>query len=127
MLEFDADRVTKNAQESSSEDLLDRITVYKDGMEPEALRIIEAELNNRGIGKKEIKSHAAQRSSRIIPLPEGMAMKCSYCNRPAVLQRWGWHRLWGCVPVFPRYLAYCESHIPKTAISISEDDPHPLE
>ncbi len=38
MLEFDAERVTRNVRDATSEDLLDRITVYRDGMEPAAYR-----------------------------------------------------------------------------------------
>jgi hypothetical protein len=127
MLEFDLDRVTRNVQEATSEDLLDRITVYRDGMEPLALEIIEAELENRGIGREEIDAHASHRSVRMIPLVDGTALPCSFCNRPAVEQRWGWHRLWGYFPVFPRYLAYCELHLSKAANTTSEDDPHPPE
>ena len=47
MLEFDPERVARNAQEATSEDLLDRITVYRDGMEAAAVEIIEAELRRR--------------------------------------------------------------------------------
>jgi len=127
MLEFDPDRVTRNAQEASSEDLLDRITVYRDGMELKAVEIIEAELQNRGIGPKDIEAHATQRCIRMIPLPDGTALPCSFCHRPAVQQRWGWHLLWGYLPVFPRYLSYCELHLPKTIAFASEDDLRPLE
>jgi hypothetical protein len=127
MLDFDAERVARNAQEATSEDLLDRITVYRDGMEPEAVEIIKAELHTRGIGREEIEAHAAHRNAQMIPLPDGTALPCSFCHRPAVEQRWGWHRMWGYFPVFPRYFSYCELHLPKTEIIPSEDDPHPLE
>jgi len=113
MLEFDPERVARNAQEASSEDLLDRITVYRDGMEAEAVEIIEAELNRRGIKRPEIEAHAVHRSARMIPLADGTAKPCSFCHRPAVEERWGWHRLWGYVPAFPRFLSYCEKHLPK--------------
>jgi hypothetical protein len=113
VLEFDPERVTRNAQEASSEDLLDRITVYRDGMEAAAVEIIERELRRRGIEREEIEAHAAHRSSRMIALPDGTAKMCSFCHRPAVEQRWGWHRLWGYVPVFPHFLSYCEKHLPK--------------
>ena len=111
MLEFDPERVTKNALEATSEDLLDRITVYRDGMEPEAVEIIEAELRRREIGREEIEAHEAHRRERMIPLPDGTALSCSFCHRPAVEQRWGMHRMWGRIPVFPRYFSYCEVHL----------------
>jgi hypothetical protein len=37
-------------------------------------------------------------------------MRCSFCNRPAVVQRRRWHRLFGLVPVFPKLFAYCDFH-----------------
>ena len=40
MMELDLERVRANAQQASTEDLLDRATVFRDGMEPEALEII---------------------------------------------------------------------------------------
>jgi len=113
MLEFDPERVARNAQEASSEDLLDRITVYRDGMEAAAVEIIEAELNRRGLRRPEIEAHAAHRSARMIPLADRTAKACSFCHRPVVEECWGWHRLWGYVPVFPRFLSYCEKHLPK--------------
>ena len=126
MLEFDPERVTRNVRDATSEDLLDRITVYRDGMEPAALEIIEAELRRRGIEREEIEAHAAHRSAQMIPLPDGTALSCSFCHRPAVEQRWGWHRMWGWLPLFPRYFSYCEVHLPLSAVT-SEDDPHPPE
>lgn len=117
MLEFDAERVTRNAREASTEDLLDRITVYRDGMEPAAVEIIEEELRRRGVERTEIEAHSAYRSERMIVLPDGIAKPCSFCDRPAVEQRWGWHRLWGYLPVFPRFLSYCEKHLPKERVS----------
>jgi hypothetical protein len=125
-LEFDLERVTRNARDATSEDLLDRVTVYRNGMEPEALEIIEAELRQRGIERAEIEAHAAYRNARMIPLPDGTALPCSFCHRPAVEQRWGMHRMWGLIPVFPRYFAYCEVHLPPSPVT-SEDDPHPPE
>jgi hypothetical protein len=108
-------------------------------MEPDAVEIIEVELQSRGIGRTEIEAHEARRSARMIPLEDGTALPCSFCSRPAVEQRWGWHCLWGQLPVFPRYLSYCEIHLPPTPPSssetgqgeaegiTSEDDPHPPE
>jgi len=46
--------------------------------------------------------------------PDGVALKCTYCDRPAVIRGWGWHRLWGVLPVFPRHLNWCEIHEPTT-------------
>ena len=109
MLPFNPDRVLLNARAATTEDLLDRVTVYRAGMEPQALDIIEAELRRRGVGAEQIEAHAERRRDSIL-LEDGPAAKCSFCHRPAVEQGWAWHRLWGKVPLFPRYVRFCEGH-----------------
>ena len=74
--------------------------------------MIEQQLHARGIGAEQIDAHAAERVSTMIPREDGTAMPCSFCHRPAMDQGWGWHRLWGLVPVFPRHFFYCEQHRP---------------
>jgi hypothetical protein len=111
MLPFDAERVAKNAHEATTEDLLNRITLYRHGMEPDALGIIETELRERGIGGREIDEHEA-RLRDVQRDEQGMALRCSLCPAPAVAVRWGWHRMWGTVPVFPRRWWYCREHEP---------------
>ena len=110
-LELNLERVKANVQKADTEDLLDRATVYRDGMEPAALELIDAELRARGVGEAEIAAHR-ERRARTICAADGLPMKCEKCSRPAVARRWGWHRLWGRLPVFPRPLAYCEEHMP---------------
>lgn len=114
-MRFDADRAWSNARQASTEDLLDRITVYRNGMEPEALKIVEAELRSRGIHDQQIETHARQREAVVIQLADGTAQPCSFCRRPAVVQGWGWHRLWGLVPLWPRFYSYCDQHDPRAA------------
>jgi hypothetical protein len=109
-MQLDLERVRKNVRQASSEDLLDRVTVYRAGMEPEALPIIEEELTRRGFDEWDIELHAIDRGREVIPLEDGTALRCSFCDRPAVLQAWGWHRLWGRLPVFPRFFSYCGVH-----------------
>lgn len=110
VLAFDAERVWANARQASTEDLLDRVTVYRPGMEPEALEILESVLHARGVGAEQVEAHARQRAGVVLLAPDGTARKCSLCHRPAVLERWGWHWLLGLVPVFPRRFAYCDRH-----------------
>jgi hypothetical protein len=115
-MRFDAQKVLVNARQAGTEDLLDRVTVYRAGMEPEAVEIIEDELRRRGVGRDQVEAHADKRQREILPpLPDGTALKCSCCYRPAVVQGWGWHRLWGLLPVFPRYYSYCDQHRPEAA------------
>jgi hypothetical protein len=111
MMQFDPEKVQKNVERAGTEDLLDRITVYLAGMEPEAVTIIERELARRGVMPEEVESHAARRqASGLIHDEDGLVRVCCRCGRPAAEVRWGWQRLFGLVPIFPRQLAYCALH-----------------
>jgi hypothetical protein len=110
MFRFDPQRVLVNVRKATTEDLLDRVTAYRAGMEPEAIDIIEAELRQRGVGTDEIEAHAERCRRETLQLPDGTAVKCTFCHRPAVARGWGWHRLWGLVPLFPRSFRYCPEH-----------------
>jgi hypothetical protein len=116
-MRFDRERVQKNVKKAATEDLLDRVTVYRAGMEPEAIDIIEGELRSRGVDPDQIENHGEQRQSQVGVGPDGVAARCSFCPNPAVTRGWGWHRLWGLLPVFPRFFAYCEKHRPKALAS----------
>jgi hypothetical protein len=107
-MRFDTQAVWTNVRQAKTEDLLDRVTVFRGQMEPEALDIIETELQSRGVRRDEIEAH--QQRSR-----DALAVKCSFCRRPAIIQAWGWHLWWGKVPLFPRFFSYCEEHRPKTS------------
>src|SRR5262245_12701699 len=109
-MEFDRERVHANVRQATTEDLLDRATVYRQGMEEEALGMIEAELWARGVPAVEIEAHAERRGREVLCLPDGTAARCSFCHRPAVDAGWGWHRLWGVLPIFPRYYFTCAEH-----------------
>ena len=109
---FDLERVKANVRQATTEDLLDRITVYRAGMEESAVAVIEEELRARRISSAEIESHAERRRQESSFLPDGTVVPCSFCHRPAVAEGWGWHRLWGLLPVFPRYYYYCSEHRP---------------
>ena len=108
-LMFDYQRVLANVRRADSVDLLNRVTVFRAGMERDALRIIEAELLDRGFGPAAIQEHAIS-LGEVIYLGDGCAACCSYCRLPAVAQGWGWHWLWGKLPLFPRYLYLCKIH-----------------
>jgi hypothetical protein len=107
---LDLERVRANVLAAGTEDLLDRATVYRDGMEPEALDLIDAELRARGVGPDDVLAHRAKRAAGDVPWPDGLPRKCCRCDRPAVAVRRGWHRLWGRVPLFPRWFAECSEH-----------------
>jgi hypothetical protein len=110
MFAFNRERVLANVRSATTEDLVDRVTAYRAGMEPEALDIIEAELRARGVAADQIDAHAERCRRETLQLPDGTAAKCSFCYRPAVARAWGWHYLWGLVPIFPRPFRYCREH-----------------
>lgn len=110
MLALDLRRVAAFVRDADTEELLDRVTVYRNGMEPAALDLMEAELDRRGVSRSDIADHHITRRETAILLPDGTAMRCHFCARPAVKRGWGWHRLFGKVPVFPRVFATCEVH-----------------
>jgi hypothetical protein len=112
MMPFDADQVEKNARAAATPDLLDRVTVYREGMEPDALLIIEAELRQRGVSTAEVHAHAEEAWGEVLVDAKGIALRCSFCPAPAVSAHWGWHCAWGLVPVFPRSFRYCRVHEP---------------
>jgi hypothetical protein len=114
-MQFDGEKVRENARKAETEDLLDRVTVYRAGMEPEALYVIEEELRRRGVTAADIDAHARRREEAGLCDDGGQPARCSFCDRPAVARGWGWHRLWGSMPLFPRPFWYCETHRPGAA------------
>jgi hypothetical protein len=112
MLEVALESVRENAKKASTEDLLDRVTVYRNGMEPEALAIIGEELESRGVTADMILKHSQKRAEAMLN-SDGTAIRCSFCLKPAIKSSWSWHRLWGVIPIFPRVLNWCENHIQK--------------
>src|SRR5262245_36505581 len=100
-MKFNAERVRRNVAEATTEDLLDRATVFRADMEPAALDIIEAELMCRDVSAEQIANHDAARRETAI-LEGKSARRCSFCFKPAVKTGWGWHRLFRKVPLFPR-------------------------
>src|SRR4051812_450623 len=85
-------RVAEYIRAAATEELLDRVTVYRAGMEPAALDLMEGELDRRGVTREEIAEHYAKRRETAIMLPDGTAIRCHFCERPAVAQKRRWHR-----------------------------------
>jgi hypothetical protein len=133
MLAFDPRRVQENVRKATTVDLLDRVTVYRAGMEPEAIEIIEGELQDRGVYRGQIEAHAAQRQREQVLTREGIAVSCSFCYQPAVAQGWGWHWLSitmggkrrRLMPLFPRFFHYCAAHRPGEPPTTASPSPPP--
>src|SRR5262245_9249462 len=109
---YDLERVKRNIESAETTDLLDRITAYRQGMEPDAIAQIEDELRRRGVTAEDILAHAEHWQRQAIRRSDGLPARCLVCARPAVSQSWGWHRLWGVLPLFPRLYYYCAAHLP---------------
>ncbi len=114
-MQFDLKRVAEYIRRADTEELLDRVTVYREGMEPAALDLMEGELDRRGVSRADIAEHDAKRRASAIMLSDGTALRCSCCSRPAVKHARRWYRAFGLLPVFPKVFAYCELHAPKPA------------
>jgi hypothetical protein len=108
-MEFDLERVRTNVQNATTEDLLDRATVYRAGLEPAALPVILEELRARGVTPEVIVAHEGNRGDVLFD-DTGTAQKCHRCDKPAVVCKWGWHRMFGQLPLFPRTFYLCEVH-----------------
>jgi hypothetical protein len=109
-MELDLDRVRSNAKEAETEDLLDRVTVFRGGMDEEALPVLEAELRSRDIGEDQVQAHFESLELVVMWERPGLAYRCAFCERPATQQEWRWHRLLGLIPIFPRLVFCCPAH-----------------
>jgi len=108
-MEFDLQRVRANVRNASTEDLLDRATVYRAGVEPSALPVILEELRSRGVTAETVVAHEGSRQP-VLYDEMGTAITCQRCRKPAVARQWGWHRMFGKLPVFPRPFYLCDEH-----------------
>jgi hypothetical protein len=110
--DLNLEHVRSNVRNSSLEDLLDRATIYRKQMEPQALAVIDAELLERGVTAECIKTHLDSRQDYLVDESE-IAVKCSFCDRPAVEAEdwgWGWQLLFRKLRLTPPPLAKCSVH-----------------
>lgn len=110
-MKFDINRVRNNVHSAETADLLDRITAYRNDVEPEALVVIQEELKSRGITADEILDHIDNQGD-ILKDATGSVRPCHFCRKPSVVLYWGWHRMFGRLPIFPRKFRACEEHRP---------------
>src|SRR5262245_12516760 len=109
--DVDLEAIKTNVAAATTEDLLDRITVFHYGMEPEALTLIDAELFRRGLSAADINSHAESRDNAVLSA-DGEPLTCCKCHRPAVVEGWERVKVWGILPLFSRMVGYCAEHRP---------------
>ncbi|OWK43475.1 hypothetical protein [Fimbriiglobus ruber] len=120
-MNLDLRTIAENIRRTADEELLDRVTVYREEMEPAAVDLIEGELARRGFRPEAIAEHERSRREQTILTENGIVRRCHFCDRPAVCRAWGWHRLWERVPLFPRFFAYCAVHAPGASQRVEKE------
>jgi hypothetical protein len=103
------ERLLANIRTAATDDLLDRVTVFREAMEPEAVAVIEAELARRGLGPDEIHTHRHALQHRVLRDERGLVACCRRCPRAATQTARDWHRWLGLVPLFKRRFYYCDA------------------
>ncbi len=112
-MEWDLQKLLVNIRKADTDELLDRITAYRLGLEPDAIDMVEQELHRRGVAAARIAEHWELCRRDCIFHADGTAKMCSFCRKPAVREGWGWHKIFGKLPVFPRPLCCCQVHSAK--------------
>lgn len=119
MTDRELECVRENARGATTEDLLDRVTAYRAGMEPDALAVIEEELAGRGIGPAQVWAYVKEHGANVLVDENGVALMCSYCDRPAIfvqlepdLQVMLMSLLCGQASLVTGYRRYCADHRP---------------
>lgn len=104
--------VRANAAAAATEDLLDRVTVFRAGMEEEALEVLELQLRSRGVTEAQIQAHAEERGREVLWQRPGLAWSCSFCDKPAVAETWRWRKIfWNMVALYPCHIRCCREHL----------------
>src|SRR5690242_13271778 len=111
MLAFNREKVQANITQASTPDLLDRVTIYRAGMEAEAVEMIEEELIRRGVTPEQVREHS-RHYGEVVRDAAGVPRRCWRCQKPAVATAWVTHKLFGLVPLFPVRRAFCAEHAP---------------
>ena len=114
MIGWDEEKVAANIRKADTEDLLDRVTAYRPGMEPAAVVLMEAELLRRGVTAAGIAAHREANEREWLFDADGTARMCSRCHQPAVREVMGWHKVFGVVPLFRRQFRFCKTHFHDT-------------
>jgi hypothetical protein len=110
-MKLDLEKVRANVRQATTEDLLDRATLFRSGMEAEALEVIEEELRARGVTLDVILAHESVRGVGLVRGPDGLPRVCAKCGRPATWEGCRWGRWVGrFLPLASLRSAYCDEH-----------------
>jgi hypothetical protein len=110
IMEISPAKLLAHVAQMDQEELLDRVTVFREVMRPDAVEVMEAELARRGIGPDEIHQHHRQIKHRVLRDSHGIPAQCSWCERAAVEKREDFHKFWRLIPVAKRIWYYCDRH-----------------
>lgn len=106
-------KVLQFASKASTRELLDRVTLFRKGMETEAIEILEKELSRRGVSPRDCQEHQEKWAPKILWDSEGLPRTCCKCQNPATSLGKAWVRFFGLIPLIPYRAAFCEDHLPK--------------
>lgn len=109
-MRLDLKTIAARMRKAETEQLMDRVTVFREEMEPAAVDLIEGELSRRGVTEQQLSDHTQQREEYLIRRPDGSVVRCNFCERPAVVQARGWYRILRFVPLYPRLFSCCGVH-----------------
>jgi hypothetical protein len=112
---WDEQKVLLNIRQADDDDLLDRITAFRSGMEPDAIAMVEQELHRRGVSAAQIVAHEEACRRECVFEASGVARSCSLCRKPAVCDVQSWYKLFWLIPLIPRTLWLCKDHAAKTS------------
>lgn len=87
-MKLDGEAVKAWIRQAGTEELLDRATVYRDDMEPEAVDWIAAELARRDVSAEQMREHVQANLERQIVRRDGSVARCWFCQRPAAKRAW---------------------------------------
>ena len=109
-MHWDDEKLRLNIRHADTDDLLDRVTAFRAGMELAAIALIEQELHQRQVSAAQIAEHREAIVSECVFHADGTAKMCTFCRKPAVREAWSWHKIMNTIPVFPRLLRHCKRH-----------------
>jgi hypothetical protein len=112
MLHFDPTATLQNIRAAETDDLIDRVTAYRAGLEPEAVELITDELRRRDVDPALLDARRRTVETEFLRADNGDALPCSRCHRPAVVRGWRWFRVWGLLPLLPLPAQFCDRHRP---------------
>ena len=124
-MDWNEQLLLENIHQSHTEDLLERVTAFRAGMEPTAIKMIERELQWRGVTAVQIHDYAEACRRECVFDENGIAKMCSSCRRPAVRGKSGAGICCSVYCRFSRAGRYCKKHDRAGTSTISARHPHP--